>query len=271
MSNKEDNILARIMAERRKDALSARRAIPMEELLGEAERRTAYHSLSDLLRRPSAVPRVIAEVKRASPSAGELRQSYDPAAIAQAYAAAGAVGISVLTEPRHFLGSPGDLRAVRRVVDLPVLRKDFVSDTYQLVEAAAWGADVVLLIVAGLKPGQCEVLYGEARELDLDVIVEVHTADELKVAVECREAIIGVNSRNLKTLTTDLVTAHDLADLIPDGRLCIAESGIRTGADITGLLAKGYDGFLIGESLLREPLPGKALKVLIEEGRGAAC
>ena len=91
------------------------------------------------------------------------------------------------------------------------------------------------------------------------------------MAVECSEAIIGVNSRNLKTLTTDLVTAHDLADLIPDGRLCIAESGIRTGADITGLLAKGYDGFLIGESLLREPLPGKALKVLIEEGRGAAC
>lgn len=259
-----ENILARIMQERKKAVSAAKRSIAIDELLLEAERRTRYHSLPDRLR-SGVGPRIIAEVKKASPSAGELRSHYDPAGIAQSYAAAGAVGISVLTEPLHFLGSADDLRAVRKVVDLPVLRKDFVCDAYQLAEAAAWGADAVLLIVAALAPGHCEVLYREARELNLDVIVEVHTASEMKVALACQEAIIGVNSRNLKTLVTDLDIARELATMIPDDRLCIAESGIRTADDLRGLMAIGYDGFLIGESLLREPAPGRALKGLIQE------
>ncbi len=256
-----ENILDRIMRERKKDVMAAKRAVSINELLWEAEKRTLYFSLSKFLRNQLA-PRIIAEVKKASPSAGELRPSYNPMAIAQAYAAAGAVGISVLTEPHHFLGSIGDLRAVRKVVNLPLLRKDFMFDSYQLAEAAAWGADVVLLIVAALEPGHCEVLFKQARELNLEVIVEVHTAAELKVALACEEAIIGVNSRNLKTLTTDLAVAHELAKAIPDDRLCIAESGIKTAEDIKGLQAAGYDGFLIGESLLRDPFPGKALKEL---------
>ena len=252
------------MRERKKDVSAAKRAISLNELLWEAEKRTQYYSLSEFLR-AQPVPRIIAEVKKASPSAGELRPSYNPQAIAQAYAAAGAVGISVLTEPHHFLGSIADLRAVRKVVNLPVLRKDFMFDTYQLAEAAAWGADVVLLIVAALEPGHCEVLFRQARELNLEVVVEVHTADELSVALACEDAIIGVNSRNLKTLVTDLGVAHDLVKAIPDGRLCIAESGIKTGEDIKGLQAAGYDGFLIGESLLRDPFPGKALKELRQQ------
>jgi indole-3-glycerol phosphate synthase len=258
----EENILTRIMGERKKDVAAAKRDVSINELLWEAEKRTEYHSLADTLR-TAPQPRIIAEVKKASPSAGSLRPHYDPTAIAQAYVSAGAVGISVLTEPHHFLGSLDDLRRVRKVVNVPVLRKDFIADSYQLVEAVAWGADVVLLIVAALEPGHCEVLYREARELNLEVIVEVHTAAELKVALACEEAIIGVNSRDLKTLQTDLDVARELARMIPDDRLCIAESGIRTTEDLEGLQAAGYDGFLIGESLLREPFPGKALRALM--------
>ena len=168
----------------------------------------------------------------------------------------------MLTEPNYFLGSQADLKVVRRCVSVPVLRKDFMVDIYQLMEAAAWGADVVLLIVAALSPEQCKLLYQESRELGLEVIVEVHTADEMKAALACEEAIIGVNSRNLKTLTTDLSVAYDLAKRMPKDRICIAESGIRTREDILGLQEAGYKGFLIGESLLRETSPGKALKSL---------
>jgi indole-3-glycerol phosphate synthase len=260
-----ENILTRIMGERKKDVAVSKRQVSVNELLWEAEKRTNYYSLVDRLR-GGAGPRIIAEVKKASPSAGELRQVYDPTAIAQAYVSAGAVGISVLTEPHHFLGSLDDLRRVRKVVNVPVLRKDFIGETYQLLEAAAWGADVVLLIVAALEPGHCEILYREAIELNLEVIVEVHTREELGVALSCEQAIIGVNSRDLKTLRTDLDVAYDLAKAIPDDRLCIAESGIRTPEDIAGLQAAGYDGFLVGESLLREPFPGKALKGLLGKG-----
>lgn len=261
-----DTILKQIMRERRKAVAAAKREKSFDELLWEAEKRVRRVRLADALRGHTG-PAVIAEVKRASPSAGELRADYHPAAIAQGYAAAGAVGISVLTEPKHFLGGEGDLRAVRKAVELPILRKDFIGDTYQLAEAAAWGADVVLLIVAALEPDMCGHLYREARALDLEVIVEVHTREELPVALSCEEAIIGVNSRNLKTLVTDLDVARGLAKQIPAERLCIAESGIRTGADMAGLRADGYHGFLIGESLLRQVNPGRALRALLEECR----
>lgn len=261
-ASKSDDILKRIMQERRKAVSAAKREISQDELLWEAEKRPQRFSLGAALRN-RVTPAVIAETKKASPSAGPLRSVYNPAAIAQGYAAAGAVGISVLTEPRHFLGSAGDLRAVRKAVELPVLRKDFICDTYQLAEAAAWGADVVLLIVAALQPDHCQLLYREARALDLEVLVEIHTVEELACALACEEAIIGVNSRNLKTLVTDLAVAYDLVTSIPDDRLCIAESGIRSSADISGLQSAGFDGFLIGESLLREPNPGKALKALV--------
>lgn len=251
------DVLKQIMRERRAAVALAKRQVSLTDLLWEAEQRT-HHSLVDRLRQ-APTPRIVAEVKKASPSAGLLRATYAPARIARGYEKAGAVAISVLTEPKHFQGSEADLRAVRKAVGLPVLRKDFVCDPYQLAEAAAWGADVVLLIVAALEPGRCEVLCRESVILGLEVIVEVHTREELEEALACEGAIIGVNSRNLKTLTTDLAVAHELVAAIPDDRLCIAESGIKTGADIAGLQAAGYDGFLIGESLLRRRSPGGAL------------
>ncbi len=255
------NVLKQIMGERRAAVREAKRHVALADLLWQAERRVR-HSLADRLRQGGA-PRVIAEVKKASPSAGVLRESYAPARIAAAYARAGAVGISVLTEPRHFLGSEADLRAVRKAVNLPILRKDFICDPYQLAEAAAWGADVVLLIAAALEWRQCEILFEESRELGLEAIVEVHTREELELALACRGAIVGVNSRNLKTLKTDLATARELAKAIPEDRLCIAESGIRTHEDIVGLQADGYDGFLVGESLLRQRSPGAALRRMV--------
>ena len=264
--------MMKIVRERREAVALAKRRVSLTDLLWEAEKRT-HHSLVDRLRKSSAAGgsgcyNVVAEVKKASPSAGLLRATYAPARIAKAYERAGAVGISVLTEPKHFQGSEADLRVVRKAVSLPVLRKDFVCDPYQLAEAAAWGADVVLLIAAALEPGRCEVLYRESVELGLEVIIEVHTRDELDVALACEGAIIGVNSRNLKTLKTDLAIAHGLAAAMPLDRLCIAESGIRTRDDLEGLQVAGYDGFLIGESLLRQRSPGRALGRLVGGGGG---
>lgn len=263
MTKDPENVLARIMRERRQDAVRNRRRLSLKRLLLEAEGRT-HHSLVSRL--AGARGRgVVAEVKKASPSAGLLRTEYDPAALARGYVEAGAVGISVLTEPRHFLGAGEHLRAVRAAVDVPILRKDFTSDVYQLAEAAAWGADVILLIVAGLEASQCTILYQESIELGLEAIVEVHTREELDVALSCEGAIIGVNSRDLRTLTTDLAVAYDLVKAIPAERRRIAESGIRTPRDIKALGQAGYDGFLIGESLLRQPSPGAALADLLRE------
>ena len=258
------DVLAAIMQQRRRDVAEARQRIALRDLILAAEGRP-HHSLIDRLKAGNP-PRVIAEVKKASPSAGLLRAEYDPAAIAREYEAAGAIGISVLTEPHRFLGSEAHLRAVRAAVGLPVLRKDFICDAYQLAEAAAWGADVVLLIVAALDPLQCRTLHREALVLGLDVLVEVHTADELDTALACDGAIVGVNSRNLKTLTTSLDVAMELVDLLPADALCIAESGIKTAADLKRLGAAGYEGFLVGESLLREASPGAALKRLMGGG-----
>lgn len=255
------NVLESIMSERRADAENARLRVPVEKLRELAAKRT-HHSLVDALRQGKTT-RVIAEIKKASPSAGLLQREYYPADIAAAYKAAGAAGISVLTEPRHFLGSDGDLKAVRRAVGIPVLRKDFVSDPYQVVEAAAFGADVVLLIVAALKENELRSLYEEAISLGLDVLVESHTAAELEQALALEKAIIGVNSRNLKTLKTDLAVARELAAMIPRDRVAVAESGIKTRTDIESLKSHGYRGFLIGETLMLAKDPAEALKELI--------
>lgn len=259
------DVLRQIMDERRADVQAARRLRPESALRAEAAARS-HHSLEARLRAGTST-RILAEVKKASPSAGLLRPDYVPGAIAADYAAAGAIGISVLTEPRHFLGEEAHLREVRRAVSLPVLRKDFVCDPYQVLEAAAWGADVVLLIVAALEAGLLRDLYAQAIDLGLEVLVEAHTADEVTAALALPAAILGVNSRNLKTLVTDLGVAEDLARQIPEDRLCIAESGIKTRADIVRLESCGYDGFLVGETLLKNAAPGAALQTLRGEAR----
>jgi len=249
------------MAERRADAAEARRRVPLAALEAEAARH-ARRSLSAALTAGSGV-RIVAEVKRASPSAGLLRPDYRPDELARAYAAGGACGISVLTEPRRFLGEGAHLRAVRAAVDLPVLRKDFLADAYQIAEAAAWGADAVLLIVAGLDAPQLRDFYDEAEGRGLEVLAEAHTERELEAALALPRALVGVNSRDLKTLRTDLSVPARLAALIPRERVSVAESGIRSRRDLEPLEALGYRGFLVGEALLRSADPRRTLAELL--------
>ena len=249
------------MDERRADVARARREVPLQHLR-EAAASRVHHSLHESLLRPGGT-RVIAELKQASPSAGVIRAQYDPAATAGAYERAGAAGISVLTEPRHFQGDSEHLRKVRASVSLPVLRKDFLCDPYQVWEAAAWGADVVLLIAAALDDAEMRALHAAARECGLDVLAEAHTAGEVERILPLERVIVGVNSRNLKTLKTDLSVAEELASVIPADRLAIAESGIRQREDILRLEACGYRGFLVGESLMADPDPGAKLRELL--------
>lgn len=206
--------------------------------------------------------RVIAECKRRSPSRGILRVDYDPAAHACAYAAAGAAAISVLTEPSFFDGQLEHLGAVRAAVDLPLLRKDFIVSEYQLVEAAVWGADAVLLIAGALSDDELPHLLGLASGMRLAALVEVHDAGELRRAVAAGATAIGVNSRDLRTLSVDPGVLHDLASMMPANVTAVAESGIRSRDDLQTLAAAGYDAFLVGERLITQPDPGTALRDL---------
>jgi indole-3-glycerol phosphate synthase len=203
---------------------------------------------------------VIAEVKRKSPSKGHLAEIDDPAGLASRYAAGGAAAISVLTERRRFGGSLDDLRAVRAAVDVPILRKDFIVDAYQLVEGRAAGADLALLIVAALPGDQLRRLHDEARELGLTVLVEVHDEAETERAVELGAELIGVNARNLKTLTVDDDTFGRLAPQIPDDRVKVAESGIFSAADVQRYVDQGARVALVGEALVKDGDPETAVK-----------
>jgi len=243
------------------------------------EDREARESRAQLERRALAVPspagrfeaalsrttgfNVIAECKRRSPSKGVLRDEYDPVAIATSYAAAGAAAISVLTEPTFFDGSLDHLAAVRRAVDVPLLRKDFTVSDYQLLEARATGADAVLLIVAALTQTELERLYSSARELGLDVVVEVHDAAELDRALTLGARVIGVNNRNLRTLAVDVHASETLVARIPRGVIAVSESGLRSTDDLRRLSALGYRGFLVGERFMTAADPGAALTELL--------
>lgn len=213
--------------------------------------------------RERAAPRVIAECKRRSPSRGILRQDYRPAEHARAYAAAGAAALSVLTEPAFFDGAVDHLRAVRDAVDLPLLRKDFIVSEYQLLEAAVHGADAALLIVGALDPSTLRQLVAACGGVGLAALVEVHDADELGVATDAGARIIGVNSRNLRTLQVDPGVLDALAASIPRGVTAVAESGIRSREDIARLTGAGYHAFLVGERLIAAPDPGAALRELM--------
>jgi indole-3-glycerol phosphate synthase len=219
-------------------------------------------ALRAALARPGGV-RVIAECKRRSPSKGILRADYDPAAIARQYAAVGATAISVLTEPTFFDGALEHLRAVRAAVPTPILRKDFVIDEFQIVEAHAAGADAILLIVAALDDATLQRLHAAAEARGLAALVEVHTAEELARAQQAGATLIGVNSRNLKTLAVSLETALALGPALGPGSVGVAESGIRTRADVDALTAAGYHAFLVGERFMTRPDPGAALAELM--------
>lgn len=246
-----------------------------EEPIARLERRARHRAarrgvFRDALARPDQV-NIIAECKRRSPSRGVLRAEYDPAAIAGGYAAAGAAAISVLTEPTFFDGSLYHLSAVRAAVDVPLLRKDFVVSDYQLYEALAAGADAVLLIVAALDPAELKALHDRALELGLDVLVEVHDAEELRVAADAGAAVIGVNNRNLRTLQVDVHASEALVRQMPRGAVAVSESGLKSAEDIVRLRALGYQAFLIGERFMTEPDPGAALRALIGAASATAA
>jgi len=194
---------------------------------------------------------LIAEMKRRSPSGGEIRPGFDPAAVARDYAAAGAACLSILTDAPFFGGRDDDLAAARAAVPLPALRKDFMIDPYQIAESRALGADCILLIVAALDDGLMAELAAEATRFSMDTLVEAHDAAELERALRLEAGLVGINNRNLKTLTTDLATFETLAPRMPADRLRIAESGLRTTADLRRMAEAGADAFLVGESLLR--------------------
>ena len=231
-------------------------------------RRPAFHaptlSLARALRRPDG-PAVIAECKRASPSEGTIRQEYRPAEIARSYKQAAAAAISILTEPTHFGGSLDHLAEVRHAVDIPVLRKDFVVDEYQLVEARAYGADAVLLIVAALDRVQLADLLSAAHDLGLGTLVEVHGDHEMKGLDLSRIDVLGVNSRDLKTFDVDLGRAERIFTDLPPRIVRVAESGIRTAQDAARLRRAGADAFLVGTHFMHQPDPGRALAALRRE------
>ena len=258
------NKLEQIAAERRADFKKLAGSVNMTELDRQIWARRPRSLHCRLAAAQAGKPVVIAETKKASPSAGLLCKDYDPAATARRYEAAGASAISVLTEPRHFLGRGKDLALVREAVSLPLLCKDFMVDPLQIAYAAAWGADVILLIAALLTDSEMREMNGRAADLGLEVLCEAHTLEEVERSLKLEGVMIGVNSRDLKTLKTDLAIARNLGAQIPADRMAVAESGIRTAAEIQELMGLGYRGFLIGESLLRGGDPGQALSRIFE-------
>ena len=255
--------LDRIMAQTAVRLAERKATADQAALEREASARTCRGFIARLRHVAATGPAVIAELKKASPSKGLIRQSFDPVPLALELQANGAAALSVLTDEDFFQGSLGYLRAVSSAVTIPVLRKDFIFDPFQVLEAKAAGADAILLIVAALTDEQLASLHTEAHSHGLDVLCEAHDRTEIERAVHLGFSCIGVNSRNLKTLDVSAATLDELAALLPEGVLRVAESGIGTPADLHRLQKAGYGAFLIGEALMREPLPGVALAQLL--------
>jgi indole-3-glycerol phosphate synthase len=258
------DILARIIAAKRREVEEARRRVPIPQLREEAERAGPARGFEDALRRKVSArePAVIAEIKRASPSKGLIRADFDPARIARSYEANGAACLSVLTDREFFGGSAEDLRAARAACALPVLRKDFIVDEYQLHESRAWGADCILLIVAALSQPDLESLEGTAIDLGMDVLVECHDESELESALRLRTHLIGVNNRDLRTFDTRLETTLALKDRIPRERLLVTESGISSPSDVERLRKAKVSAYLVGSAFMAAEDPGKELSRL---------
>lgn len=262
------DLLEAIVAATKRRVELARAEVPAVQLdrraSAQAPRGQLFH---DALSRRGTL-NIIAECKRRSPSRGVLRADYDPVAIARGYARAGAAAISVLTEPGFFDGSLAHLAAVRAAVDAPIIRKDFVIDEYQLLEARASGADAVLLIVAALTPEPLARLLARATDHGLATLVEVHDVGELQTAIDAGATLVGVNNRNLRTLEVNVHASREIAEALPRGLTAVSESGLTSRADLDELSALGYRAFLIGERFMTAPDPEAAVRALLAPQAG---
>ncbi|HYK37189.1 indole-3-glycerol phosphate synthase TrpC [Alloacidobacterium sp.] len=255
--------LERILAQTRATVAERKQRVSLRELEQRATRHTPRGFARALREKAQEAPAIIAELKKASPSKGLIRADFDPRSLAVELAGAGAAALSVLTDAPFFQGSLMNLEIASVAVTIPCLRKDFMVDEYQMVEARAHGADAILLIVAALTDSELRTLKNAARRYDLDVLCEAHSAEELARARDLGCEAYGVNNRNLKTFEVRLENAIDLAENMPADAVRVAESGIHTADDIKRLRAAGYHAFLIGESLMRQPSPGAALAQLL--------
>lgn len=258
------DILRRIIRHKAREVSDRAERIPLRTLGERAEARTAPRGFVAALdsRIAAGEPAVVAEIKKASPSKGVLREDFDPTAIARDYAQGGAAALSVLTDESFFQGADRHLVEARAAGGLPVLRKDFVIDAYQVYEARALGADCILLIVAALGDAQLVELSGLAAHLGMDALVEVHDADELERAVQLHPPLLGINNRDLRTFETTLDTTLALLDRVPAGCTVVTESGIHTREDVARMRTAGVHGFLVGEAFMRAERPGARLREL---------
>ena len=256
-------VLDEILAHKRKEVEARKARTPAEELADRCADAAPARGFEASLRDGSASsPAVIAEIKKASPSKGLIRADFQPTEIAKSYQDGGANCLSVLTDEQFFQGADRYLVEARAAVELPVLRKDFVIDAYQITEARALGADCVLLIVAALDIMTLTNLYQHARNLGLDVLIEVHNRAELDAALSLRPSMIGINNRNLKTFDVSLDATFELLEATPDDVLVVTESGIHSAEDVSQMTSRGVYAFLVGEAFMRAPDPGEALHTL---------
>jgi indole-3-glycerol phosphate synthase len=258
------DILEKIVAVKREEIAAAQKKIPFQAMRADAESRVLTRDFEAAVRGKIAAgdAAVIAEIKKASPSKGVLRADFIPADIAQSYAEAGAACLSVLTDRQFFQGQPDYLKQARASCELPVLRKDFMVDPYQIYESRAIGADCVLLIAACLDDARMQELEAVARSLDMAVLVEVHDRAELDRALKLKTRLVGINNRNLRSFEVSLATTLEMLTEVPGDRIVVTESGIATQADVKTMRAAGVHAFLVGEAFIRAEEPGEALTAL---------